>query len=133
MGPKIFHFLEDSKLLKFFPMNELGSPSPHLPHMRPLEFSWEVKSGESEILSFLMFNFLPNCYFSTQFLISSSIWADQLPLFLTVLFQVCFSPALLLHILFSLALNLIIIPTISFTVIYDFIKALRFVFRFLIC
>lgn len=71
--------------------------------------------------------------FSNQFLITSLIWANELPLFLTVLFQIRFSSALLLHILFRLTLNVIIIPTISFTVIYDFIKALRFLFRFLIC
>lgn len=71
-------------------------------------------------------------FFQTNFWLPA--WSEQMnsPLFLTVLFQIHFSSALLLHILFRLTLNVIIIPTISFTVIYDFIKALRFLFRFLL-
>lgn len=39
MGPKVPHFLEDSKLQKLFPENELGSSLPYLTNIRLFEFS----------------------------------------------------------------------------------------------
>lgn len=127
-----YYSVQNTLLLKLGPNNELGPILPCLINMRPLEFSWEVNSAECRLFKKFKKKFAKLFFFQTSFWLELDL-SKWTPLFLTVLFQIHFSSALLLHILFRLTLNVIIIPTISFTVIYGFIKALRFLFRFLIC